>query len=331
MHPKQFESKQRGSLFICVAALAVLLMSACEGRPLEGENPPPAARVNGLEFTQIELEREFAFDQAIYKLTNDKELVLHSLEDSLQGVIPTLVLDQQAQQAGFSATETEIEAGLAEYAAAQNFELAVLETELHRYGFTLDDFRDHYIVRAVRIEKYLDAVFRDPIMQDQDFSIWVAEQQAQADIEVLYRPPAEQPLLNGHAPNFTLKDLQGQPVSLAEYRGRPVVLNFWATWCLPCRIEMPLLQAAYRQYHVEGLTVIGINFEEGERLVAPYVAELGLTFDVLYDPNAAVGKAYQVNGLPTTFFIDRQGIIRDIQVGQVDEKKLAGTLESLIE
>jgi peroxiredoxin len=94
---------------------------------------------------------------------------------------------------------------------------------------------------------------------------------------------------------------------------------------------MPLLQAAYGRHQAEGLTVIGVNFEEGEHLVAPYVAELGLTFDVLYDPEAVVGKAYQVNGLPTTFFIDRQGIIRDIQVGQVDERKLTDTLASLIE
>ena len=177
--------------------------------------------MNGLEFTQLDLEREYAFDQAIYKLTNGKELVLHSIEDSLQGVIPTLVLDQQAQQAGFAATETEIEAGLAEYAAVQSFEVTALDAALRLYGFTLNDFRNHYIARAVRIEKYLDTVFGDPTLQDQDFSTWVAKQQSQANIEVLYQPPAEQPLLNGTAPSFTLTDLQGLPVSLAEYRGRP--------------------------------------------------------------------------------------------------------------
>ena len=309
----------------------MLVVSACQGRLLEAENPPLAVRVNGLEFTQIQLEREYIFDQAIYKLTNDKELVLHRIEDSLRGVIPTLVLDQQAQQADISITEAEIEVGLTRYADIQGFELAALEAELQEHGFTIEDFRDHYIRRALRIEKYLDTVFSDPKMESQDFSTWLAKQQAQADIEILYQPPMQQPMLNSAAPNFTLTDLHDQPISLSDYRGRPIILNFWATWCLPCRTEMPLLQAAYVQYQTEELMVIAVNFEEGKRLVEPYVSELELTFDVLYDPEAKAGKAYQVKGLPTTFFIDRNGVIRDIQIGQVDEKRLTNLLVMLLQ
>lgn len=127
------------------------------------------------------------------------------------------------------------------------------------------------------------------------------------------------------APAFTLDRLEGGRASLAEYRGRVVMLNLWATWCAPCLQEMPSMQRVYERYRDQGLEILAVALDvqpgmrqpDGsvEGVVSAFVERLGLTFPVLLDPRGATERLYAVDALPTTFLIDRDGRIRVREVG----------------
>ncbi|MFQ5509862.1 MAG: peroxiredoxin family protein [Leptospirillia bacterium] len=121
------------------------------------------------------------------------------------------------------------------------------------------------------------------------------------------------------APDFTLMDLYDRPVHLSDYRGQVVVLNFWATWCGPCRIEMPTLQALHEDMKDRPVSVLGVAGDiDGKPQVAPFVEQLQLTFPSLIDAAGTVQDRYFVNALPMTFLIDRDGIIVYKLVGFFD-------------
>jgi peroxiredoxin len=109
------------------------------------------------------------------------------------------------------------------------------------------------------------------------------------------------------APDFRLRSVEGRSVHLVDYRGQVVLLNFWATWCGPCRIEMPAIQDRYERYREQGLVVLAVNFDEPAQQVAAFRDDLGLTFPILLDPGARVQDLYRNRGYPT-FFVDRGGV-----------------------
>lgn len=313
--------------------LLLIVLSACgiqEGasQTATALGDPVVARINGLEFTQSELERELALNRATYKLTNGKELVLQDPERTLQGLIPTLLLDQQAQQMGLSAVEDEVVTSLSKFLAGRKVTIDEVETELTRQGVTLVDFQKS-LARNVRVEKYLDRTFAQT-GPEVDYSTWFNEIRDGASIEILYTLPEELPLLGAVAPDFTLANAQEEAVSLSQFEGRPVVINFWATWCVSCRKEMPAFQRAFETYQDDGLIILAVNFEEKSNLVRPFVEEFGLTFDILYDTQAEVSQTYQVTGLPRTIFVDRQGVIQHIQIGEVEETLLTEIIEKIL-
>lgn len=120
------------------------------------------------------------------------------------------------------------------------------------------------------------------------------------------------------APLFTLKNLQGEPKSLASYRGKVVLLNFWATWCAPCRVEMPSFETLYRRYRSRGLVVIAVNLDKtGVEKVKQFVEERRLSFPVVLDPQGQVEKLYPSFTIPATYVIDKSGHV----VTQVDGAK----------
>ncbi|HHB91114.1 MAG TPA: TlpA family protein disulfide reductase [Anaerolineae bacterium] len=142
--------------------------------------------------------------------------------------------------------------------------------------------------------------------------------------------PSQNIPLKGHpAPDFTLQTPEGESLSLADLRGKAVVLNFWATWCPPCRAEMPELQAAWEAYGAGGLVVLGVNQAEDAATVQAYLDELGLTFPVVLDTQYEAASLYSVNSLPTTYFIDREGIIRDFVVGQMNAALLSERIKTI--
>lgn len=108
-------------------------------------------------------------------------------------------------------------------------------------------------------------------------------------------------------PHFRTRAADGRPVSLAGLRGRVILLTFWATWCVPCREEMPAFEHLHRDFAAAGLTVLGINVREETPAVETYAKELGLTFPLVLDPRGEIQVAYGVIGLPTSFLIGRDG------------------------
>lgn len=131
------------------------------------------------------------------------------------------------------------------------------------------------------------------------------------------------------APSFVLEGLDGAAHSLESYRGKRVILNFWATWCAPCRLEMPLLEAAYTRLEKSGVIVVGINQAENAATIRRYAKELNLTFPILLDSVQTTAQVYQVFGLPTTFFIDSRGRLQDENLGPLTEQSLQQYLDQL--
>lgn len=121
------------------------------------------------------------------------------------------------------------------------------------------------------------------------------------------------------APNFGLPDLANQPVTLDNYRGRIVLIHFWATFCLPCRDEMPALESLWQRYGADGLVVLGIAADRGSiEVVRDFAQESGLTFPVLHDASGTVRNRYEVTGLPTSYLIGRDGRISGRTIGMRD-------------
>ncbi|HSH46267.1 MAG TPA: TlpA disulfide reductase family protein [Longimicrobiales bacterium] len=145
------------------------------------------------------------------------------------------------------------------------------------------------------------------------------------------------------APAFTVESLSGGSLSLESLRGQVVMLNIWATWCAPCRLEMPSMQRAYDRYRDQGLEIVAISVDtdpgvrgpDGARegVVSRFVEELGLTFPVGVDPDGETERLYEVTGLPTTFLIDREGRIRVRELGgrYWDRPPHVDMIESLLE
>jgi peroxiredoxin len=133
--------------------------------------------------------------------------------------------------------------------------------------------------------------------------------------------PAQGPVEGGMAPDFEAESLSGETVKLSDFRGHPVLINFWATWCIPCEIEMPAIQARYETYSPE-LVVLAVDFDEPRELVEDFVYELDLTFNVLLDPGGSVQQLYRVRGYPTSVFVDAEGVIQKIHIGLMTEKQL---------
>jgi cytochrome c biogenesis protein CcmG, thiol:disulfide interchange protein DsbE len=140
--------------------------------------------------------------------------------------------------------------------------------------------------------------------------------------------PLPVPSLDAPAPDFELSALSGERIQLEDYRGQVVLLNFWATWCGPCRLEMPTFQSRAEQF-ADQLAVVAINNAEAPADVQAFVDELGLSFDILLDPTADIQRMFLVRGYPTTFFVDAEGVVRVQHVGIMTEDQLDGYLREL--
>lgn len=141
--------------------------------------------------------------------------------------------------------------------------------------------------------------------------------------------PAPAPVVGAPAPDFTLQDLAGSSVTLSSFKGQVVLINFWATWCGPCRIEMPALQRRYESFQAQGFAVLAVNLDEPITDVGAFASSFGLTFPVLLDPGATVNDLYRVRGYPTSFFVGRDGVIARQQIGVMTEGQLDDYLANL--
>lgn len=141
------------------------------------------------------------------------------------------------------------------------------------------------------------------------------------------------PRVGFDAPNLILANEQNQMIALEDFKGSAIILNFWASWCPPCRAEMPAFQEVYEGYNEHGLVIIGVNatYQDDVAAARQFVAERGVKFPILFDNNNSASRLYQVQALPTTFFIDRGGKIRKvIYGGPLNEALLRIEVEKLL-
>ena len=140
-------------------------------------------------------------------------------------------------------------------------------------------------------------------------------------------PPA--PTVGHPAPDFTLATPTGELLSLRALRGQAVLVNFWASWCGPCRSEMPAFQAAYERYKDQGFTILAVNQGEAGATATTFAQRLGLTFPIVLDSRGEASDLYGVRALPTSFFVDREGIVRAVVVGAMNGPLLESNLRRI--
>lgn len=138
----------------------------------------------------------------------------------------------------------------------------------------------------------------------------------------------ESPYVNGTAPVFELYNVNGESVRISDYRGKTVLINFWATWCPPCIVEMPAIEQVFQEYQGE-LVVLAVNISEPKDTVRQFVDEYDLTFEVLLDPGGMIERLYRVRGYPTTFIIDETGKVEVRHEGYMTEARLYSYLEDV--
>jgi cytochrome c biogenesis protein CcmG, thiol:disulfide interchange protein DsbE len=135
------------------------------------------------------------------------------------------------------------------------------------------------------------------------------------------------------APDFTLESMSGESVTLSDLRGQVVIVNLWASWCGPCRLEMPALKDVYNEYKENGLAILAVNStsQDSRSAVEKFVAEYQLPFTILLDTEGDAAQLYQLSALPSTFFIGRDGLIRRVVIGgPLAESTLRAEIESLL-
>ena len=138
-------------------------------------------------------------------------------------------------------------------------------------------------------------------------------------------------MVNRPAPDFTLKTFEGTTISLRALRGNPVVLNFWASWCPPCRLEAPLLERVWRVNKKRGVAFIGVDLQDREEDALRFIREFDITYPNAPDPTGEVSISYGVSGLPVTFFVSREGQILRRWVGALEKKVLVRFIEEIMQ
>jgi peroxiredoxin len=139
-------------------------------------------------------------------------------------------------------------------------------------------------------------------------------------------------LIGQPAPDFTLRSMEGSNLRLSEHLGEVVVINFWTTWCGPCRQQMPVLDDLYGKYKLAGMTLLSINIDEDAARAAEMARTLKVSYPVLFDARQEVGRAYDVGSMPITVMIDREGVVREMFEGfkPGNEKRYAEQIRELL-
>lgn len=288
--------------------------SAVDGACREGGNL--MAMVGDMPISTADIDAELAVQKALQGLQglvmpNDPETLQSFRRELLDQVVDQYVLLSAARAAGYAATPEQVQA-----------ELPALLT---RYGASPDALRqaaaldgidsatfDRWTERQVVNGRYLTQVAPYSSPEDQ-----AARLQDQIALSFCVAGQAVAPASVGQpAPDFELATPEGGTIRLSELRGKAVMVNFWATWCGPCKIEMPLYVSAY-EAHKDELVVLAVDVEEPAATVQSYVANNGLTFPVALDARGEVSLLYRVRGLPTTYFVDAAGIIVDKHRGAI--------------
>ena len=138
-------------------------------------------------------------------------------------------------------------------------------------------------------------------------------------------------MVNRPAPDFSLTTFKGTTISLEDLRGKPVVINFWASWCPPCRVEAPLIERTWRAYKNRGLIFLGVNIQDRKEDALNYIREFAITYPNGPDPTGEISIDYGVSGLPVTFFVSRKGEVVRRWVGAIEKSVLISSIEEIMQ
>ena len=141
---------------------------------------------------------------------------------------------------------------------------------------------------------------------------------------------ANGPRDSGIAPDFSLTSFNGQTITLSQLRGQVIVINFWASWCQPCRQEAPYLERTWRKYKDKGVTFIGVNWVDTQKEAIAYLAEFNITYFNGVDVGTRIAQAYRIQGIPETFFVDKTGRLRGVHIGPLAAPQLDNKIDELL-
>jgi peroxiredoxin len=291
--------------------------------PLGGVPSDAVARVNGEFIYQRDLERRMNVTRLFNELAARTDAEDPSATNALEQVISDLMQVQDARKAGVTANADEIDSELQQIETSTGRTRAQLEEAAGRYNLTLDDLRG-FISDALVIRKYKDEYVLAGAVDVQDATNkeneWFTELSNTSRID-RFKPVGSGPAprVGAEAPDFTLADINGNEVTLSSLRGKPVMVNFWATWCPPCRAEIPEIVKLYNETGAEArpYEVLGVATQSDNATIKAFSQEFNMTFPLLPDAQSRVVSSYHVLPIPTTFFVDSEGIIRHIQTGPV--------------
>lgn len=318
--------------------LGILLSGLLSGCALleiaQSQQSPPSAEVlatvNGVRFTRADLNKRIALVQLSTWLSTGR--APSDLDESLyvDKWIDSELMAQAAANAGIVVPETDAQQEVTRLLGEAKLDETDLQRQLNLEGLSRDDLVQ-YERRALAVQRFADQQLlagASEVEKPGRLATWLVHARGTAKIE---KPTAVQATLVGVyagavAPNFKLTDTSGTERSLDTLRGSVVLVNFWATWCGPCRNEMPAIQQAYEDHKLEGLVVWGVNVAESRDQANSYAHELNLNFPLLLDGDSKVSHQYRVFGLPTSVFVGRDGVIREVTVGEMSPESLGSIL-----
>jgi peroxiredoxin len=312
---------------LCVAGLVAIVAWAWLSNPSANISSDALARVNGEFIYERDVNRELDLTRVSNELSNKPDADLPSPTSVLEDLIARKMQVQDARKAGVTMTAEEVDSSLADILDRSGISKEKLQAALAKYNLTLDDMgavaSDTYLINKY-IAGYVLAGASTPEERQNKRNDWQTSlsQSAKVDrFKAAGSGPA--PSVGSEAPDFTLRDLNGKDVSLSALRGQPVMINFWATWCPPCRAEIPTLVQMYKETHQPGsYEILGIATQSDMQTIQAFSKEFEMAFSVMPDNDSRITSLYHVLPIPTSFFVDKDGIIRYVQVGVADRPLL---------
>lgn len=285
------------------------------------------ARVNGEYIYERDVTREMDLTRAINEMGKRDDATPPSSASALESIINRVVQVQDAKKAGVVVSDADVASALEGVPDNLSITQEQFVAKLAKYNRTLGDMR--LSVRdALLLSRHISQNVAVKGKTDQErlalTNSWQTELVQKARIDRL-KPAGSGPAprIGSEAPDFSLKDVDGKEIKLSALRGRPVMLNFWATWCPPCRSEIPAIVELYKSTHKVGAyEILGIATQSDSQTIKAFAQEFSMTFPIVQDVDSRTTSLYHVLPIPTTFFIDKEGIIRDMHIGIVDRPKM---------
>lgn len=340
-----------------IAAMALLAFSARERLatllPVATLGKDVLATVDGQPVTTQDVDLEFAIQSAIQAqlgrtLSDDPEVVAGFRRDLLDQVVDQRLLLRAAQAAGITVSDAELEQQLPTLGQGYGIATETLQAAAQAAGVSQEAFRE-WARRQMLVARYLATEearqkglqsYRDRGYSEEQL---VAVGVKPSDVAATLQKTADVRFHFGGgrgtriaregepAPDFVLRGLDNRQVRLSDFRGKPVLINFWATWCTPCKAEMPMFVRAYEENRSRGLEVLALDVQEKPEAVEAFLKQLPVPFTVLLDDHGQVATLYRVRGLPTSYFVTADGTVAKMKRGQVkSEAELAALLDTIL-